>query len=444
MGLAGTLDRTPPTDLEAEKALLSCLLMADVDVTYDPGDFSRAAHTNIAQAVLELRTMNQAVDAISVAHHMETKGTLEPSGGRMYLLDVNGYAPTTANAKQYAKVVAELARRRRIIAACVEAEAAAYDGEGYEEAAERVPQVSSASSVAVSLGQTLVECRSTLGEAREYVWLKDYQGMHLHSGDMVIIGARPKVGKSALGAQIGQELAARHLPVRIYSLEMKRHDFAYRYLQRNTPFTTNDFDQGLDAPRLGLVDAAIKDLKDLPITFRDDPSMTVAQCVSDMKRFARSGGRVAIIDYLQLLIKPKGKKSRYELATEASNSLKVAALETGLVVIALSQLNRGVADQKTGKLRRPGLADLRETGALEQDADVVILLHTYEKEEVTVREKLREAGYILEGDEASSGTKKLSLIDFAAMRRGMTRSYPSFFDGQDQAFLPIDRATKRF
>ena len=166
-----------------------------------------------------------------------------------------------------------------------------------------------------------------------------------------------------------------------------------------------------------------------------DRNMGVTQIVSDIRRFGRRGGRVVFIDYLQLLVGKGAGESRYEAVTEASRMLKVAAMESGVLVVALSQLSRGSV-ASDGSLRRPVLSDLRESGALAQDADDVLLIHRYPDDDTEVRGVLRQNKYLLEHE------LPICHIDFAKLRRGVPRTTFCWWRGSDQDFSPIDREAR--
>jgi replicative DNA helicase len=414
--------------VSVEKALIGEMLMgAEPDIAAE--DFIE--YRSLAEAILRLRAAGSPVDASTVAH--------EAGGHHREILACQDAAVTSVHAEEHAKRVRDDASRRRVIAACeLAASLAKTNDEGWRAAAENVPDVASTRHHAEHIGELLLARIGTLSTARHYVWLQDFPKMHLHPGDFIVVGARPKVGKSAFGAQLAQEFAGRHLKTRVYSLEMSAGDWADRFLMRMTPFTTNDFDKGLTPEAIAMVEGSMQDSLTMPLDIIDDAGLTCPQLVSDMRRYARKGGKVVIVDYLQLLVKRDRGMSRYDAVTDISGMLKVAARQTGLIVIALAQLNRGVVNE-SGKIRRPGLSDLRESGALEQDADAIILLHRYALDDEDARSGLKKLHYIIEGDEADGGSGKLSLVDFAGMRRGDTRSFPCMFFGTDQTFTPLEK-----
>jgi replicative DNA helicase len=159
--------------------------------------------------------------------------------------------------------------------------------------------------------------------------------------------------------------------------------------------------------------------------------MSLDALIADMRLFARRGGRVALIDYLQLAV-----PQTYEDVTEASRRLKLAACSTGLLVVAVSQLSRR-STRDDGSLRPPSLSDLRQSGALEQDADTVMLLHVYDRKDAAVRDDMRGDGYLLEFDDG----KKLGHVEFAKVRRGVPERIPAWFDGSEFRWTPVDRTT---
>ena len=212
---------------------------------------------------------------------------------------------------------------------------------------------------------------------------------------------------------------------------MHASDWLDRLIMRRTPFDTNALDDGLSPEAADFARGAMAEVASWPLEVCDR-NMGVTQIVSDIRRFGRRGGRVVFIDYLQLLVGKLGGESRYEAVTEASRLLKVAAQESGVLVVALSQLSRGSIGSD-GKARRPVLSDLRESGALEQDADDVLLIHRYEDDDTVVRDALHKKRYLLEFEQP------ICDIHFAKLRRGVPKVVPSWWHGSDQTFTPIDR-----
>lgn len=423
-------------DTDTERALLGALLLDDIDVPVDADDFEGHAHQLIFKTITALRADGKPVDPLTVAR---TAGkTLDDFGGAAQLLDMQQQATGAWMAPQYAAIVAENARRRRIHrAATLAAEYAESGNDLMERQAEAVAEavMHRHERDASKIGDLLGARYETLDKPRDYVWLTDFPGIHLHFGDFCILAARPGVGKSALALQWGEEWAFRNLKTRIYSLEMSDTDYADRVIMRHTDFTTNDLDKGLDADDIKTVIRQTAPLRAIPLEIIDRPLIGVDGLCRDARRAARKGTRIIVIDYLQLLVNKAKDESRYEAVTETSRKLKLLARETGLLVVALSQLNRGSIG-KDGKPRIPTEADLRESGALEQDADDIALIHAYEPEDTATREQLERAGYVLE----FTGQREITHVEWVKLRRGRQGRRFCWFDGGNQHFTPIDRA----
>lgn len=410
-------------DQAAERALLGSLLLGS-DVAFSPDDFFYEPHRTVASAIRSLRLRGEPTDAVTVRAELGVSGAM--------LLDVIDSVPTAANAAHYASIVSELARRRRIHAAAEHLRVACETGDGYDQkAAEVLDAAAHGEKRAERLGDALSRIIPTLTSKREYVWLADYPSVHLHFGDFCIVAARPGVGKSAWAGQLADEWAGRGLKTRLYSLEMGVDDWTLRAVQRHTPFTSDDLDDGLTPEKAELVERSMAELLSLPLTIVDNCRYGVADFMADVRSFARRGGKVVILDYLQLLVSKGDYGSRYEAVTEVSRALKVLARETNVLLIALSQLNRGSA-KDDGTLRPPSMAELRESGALEQDADDIILIHRYADTD-PIKDELRQRRYILEHE------LPVAHLDFAKLRRGRVGRVYVWWDGGDQRFFRMDR-----
>ena len=431
------LDRTPPHDDEAERALLGSLLLADLDLNVSPTDFTKPSYQRIAKTVLDIRADGGAVDVITVADRLDLEGVLDACGGKPGLLDIQGAVPTAANAAHYHEIVTRLAKFRRRIAAAVTITADAYDLVDDDPMAV-LEAAESESTTIRTLGELSDERNETLTSSRDFLGLRDFPGVHLHRGDLVIIAARPGVGKSAFAGQLTDEFGERQKKTRLYSLEMPASDWYDRLIMRHTMFTTTDLDRGLTPDQAAMAKAATAQARTWPVEINDDATMNVGRLVADMRRFSRRGGVVSITDYLGLLVERERGDSFYIAVTEASKRLKIAARQTSLVNIVLAQLSRKTISD-SGAMRPPVLSDLRDSGAIEQDADDIILLHTYADDDERIREHLQKKGYIMEFDKKYGGTCAIASVHFAKMRRGPEQMFPCWWDAKDQRFFPMDR-----
>ncbi len=391
-------DRVPPQDVHAEQSVLGGMLLSkdaigDVAEVLRSADFYRPAHELIYDAVIDLFSRGEPVDAITVADEMTKRGSLQRVGGQAYLHELIQAVPTAANAGYYATIVAERALLRRLVEAGTRIVQLGY-GQG-EGDVEEIVNRAQAEVYAVAdkrgtedyvrLGMTfeevLNEIESASGRTDEmtgvptgFTELDDL--LHgLHKGQMIVVAARPAVGKSTFGMDIARSAAIRHgLPAAFFSLEMSRTEISMRVLAAEGSMSLQDLRKGTIADagwqKLAKVVARIEHA---PLFIDDSPNMSLMEIRAKCRGLRQQHGlRLVVIDYLQLMSSGKKVESRQQEVSEFSRALKLLAKELEVPVIAISQLNRG-PEQRTDK--RPQMSDLRESGSIEQDADVVILLH---------------------------------------------------------------------
>jgi replicative DNA helicase len=398
-------DRTPPQDIAAEHSVLGGMLLskdaiADVVEVLRGHDFYRPAHETIYEAVLDLYGRGEPADAVTVAAQLQKNGELGRVGGAPYLHTLMSSVPTAANAGYYASIVREHAILRRLVEAGTRIVQMGYTGDGdaddiVDQAQAEVYSVTErrASEDYLPLGDimegTLDEIEAIGSRGGQMVGVPtgfadlDALTNGLHPGQMVIVAARPALGKSTLGLDLARAASIKHqMPSVIFSLEMSRNEITTRLLSaearvplhhmRTGQMTDEDWNR--IARRTGEVSSA-------PLYIDDSPNMTMMEIRAKCRRLKqRHGLRLVIVDYLQLMTSGKKVESRQQEVSEFSRSLKLLAKELEVPVVAIAQLNRG-PEQRTDK--KPMLADLRESGSLEQDSDVVILLHredAYERE----------------------------------------------------------------
>lgn len=419
--------------MSAEEALLSSVLLDpslldDIVPVVTAEDFVSEFNASVYDTILALQAKGDAIDLVTVKDRMPSDAQT-----RSRLLDIGGAAANTANALTYARRVSEAGRHRRLSRSLAEATMTDNLDMMMSAALAALDAAEGKGSAGVRrISSVLAERYTTLTEKRDYIWLADFPGPHLHLGSLVYLAARPGVGKSALALQLALEWSARHLPVRVYDYEMGEESWADRVIQAKTEFTTEHLDEGLTAEQVYEVRQMTSGVSDL-LTIVDAPKnrMTIDGLIADIRKFARGGGKVAIIDYLQLAV-----PQEYDTVTEASRRLKLVAKECDILVVALSQLKRRM--DEAGNPKPPTMSDLRQSGALEQDADVVILLHQYPEEQTeTIMRSLAASKYHV-GDPIHAG-KKLARVDFAKMRRGRTYRFPAYYCGEGLCFTTIDR-----
>jgi len=392
------LQAMPPQALEAEMSLLGAMLwdhrvVGDVVVVLRGGeDFARPAHRVIYDAVVELYDKVGAVDVVQLHQRLLDRGILEEVGGLDYLVQLAESVPSAANAVHYAELVREKAILRELIEAAGEILEDAHHGrEGatstLESAEQRIFQIAQRRDrVALTdLKQILEETmkrleenegRTITGVATGFVEL-DEMTSGLQPGEMIILAARPSMGKTALALNLAENIAMDGKPVAIFSLEMSRQQLVQRLLCSRGQIDGQRFRRNLlrqdDYQRLM---AACHDLSSAPIMIDDTPGLTLLQLRSKARRMKEKSGLEAIvIDYLQLMSAGGRVESRQLEVSEISRGIKAMARELEVPVVCLSQLNRA-AEQREG--HRPRMSDLRESGSIEQDADVVSMLHREE------------------------------------------------------------------
>jgi replicative DNA helicase len=398
-------ERTPPHDVGAEQSVLGGMLLSkdaisDVIEVIRPSDHYRPAHQLIHEAILDLYARGEPADAITVNNELIRRGELGKIGGGTYLHTLIASVPTAANAGFYARIVRERAILRRLVEAGTRIVQMGYTGDA--EADEMVDRAQ-AEVYAVtdrrvaedyhSLSEIMpgaldeIEAISTHGGTMTGVptGFSDLDALTngLHPGQMVVIAARPAVGKSALALDFARAATIRHqLPTVIFSLEMGRNEITMRLLaaEARVPMHVMRSGQMSDDDWARLA-RRMSEVADAPLFIDDSPNMSLMEIRAKCRRLKqRHDLKLVIIDYLQLMSSPKRVENRQQEVSEMSRSLKLLAKELEVPVVALSQLNRG-PEQRTDK--KPMVSDLRESGSIEQDADVVILLHredAYEKE----------------------------------------------------------------
>jgi replicative DNA helicase len=386
---------TPPHSIEAEESVLGALLLsADAaNIALEKlhaEDFYRPSHQQIFEAVQGLFDANEPIDAVTVSEALRRDGSLERMGGIDYLAGLIDSVPTTSNIEYYAGIVEEHALRRRLMR--VGGTIGSIAGEMQEPIADVLDR-SEQEVFLVSerrIGTGLASIDPLLGPAIEKAEELQRVGSEvtgiptgyrdldrklagLHPTNLIIIAARPSMGKSALALNIAQNVALRDIPVAIFTMEMSREEVVSRMLcsagridlQRlNTGnLTESDFTKLSNAASL---------LYKKPIYVDDSPGLTVTEIRAKSRRLKRRPGLgLVVVDYLQLMHGSGGENRQQEIAL-ISRSLKNLARELEVPVIALSQLNRALEQRED---KRPRLGDLRESGALEQDADVVMFIY---------------------------------------------------------------------
>ena len=399
-------DRTPPQDIPAEQSVLGGMLLskdaiADVVEQLRGPDFYRPAHELIYDAVLDLYGRGEPADAVTVSAELTKRGEIGRIGGAPYLHTLISMVPTAANAGYYARIVRERAVLRRLVEAGTRIVQLGYAADGGD--VEDIVNSAQAEVYAVTdrktsedylpiadiINGTMEEIEAAghrgegmIGVPTGFIEL-DRLTNGLHPGQMIVVAARPAIGKSTLAADFVRSAAIKHQQTSVvFSLEMSRNELTMRMLSAEAQVPLQNMRKGTmrdeDWQKLA---ATMGRLSQAPLFIDDSPNMSLMEIRAKCRRLKqRHDLKLVVIDYLQLMSSGKRVESRQQEVSEFSRALKLLAKELEVPVIAISQLNRG-AEQRTDK--KPMLSDLRESGAIEQDADVVILLHredAYERE----------------------------------------------------------------
>ena len=392
------LGKIPPHDLEAEQAIIGSMLtdkdavIASIEVL-KPDDFYREDNKAIYEAILNLYNRAEPIDIITVKAELESMGMFEKVGGLEYLAELPEKVPTTANAIKYIKIVEEKSTLRRLIKTANEIIELGYDAteevddimEGAEKKIFNIMQDKSQKSY-TPIKDALVESFTKLEELynrKQHITgvpsgftELDYRTAGFHGSELILIAARPAMGKTAFALNIATNAALKgNTPVAIFSLEMSKEQLVNRILCSESMVDSNKVRTGkLDEEDWTKLAGTIGPLSEAEIYIDDTPGINIMEIRAKCRKLKleKNIGMV-VIDYLQL-IQGSGKRSgsREQEISEISRSLKILAKELNVPVIALSQLSRA-AEQRPD--HRPMLSDLRESGAIEQDADIVMFLY---------------------------------------------------------------------
>jgi len=435
------VDRTPPQDMAAEQSVLGAMLIskdaiADVSENLRGADFYRPAHETIFDAIMDLYGRGEPVDMVTVAAELQRAGELQRIGGAPYLHTLSANVPIAANAGYYAEIVRDKAVLRRLVDAGTKVVQIGYAGEGHvdqivDQAEAEIYRVTDRrktedyAPLSDFMEDVLMEIEAIqnreaglYGVPTGFADLDDLTN-GFHPGQMIIVAARPGAGKSTLALDFCRGASIKNnFTSAFFSLEMTRSEITMRLLSAEARVPLNHIRNGTmsddDWMKLAQHMPAVQAS---PMFIDDSPNMTMMEIRSKARRLKqRHDLKLIVIDYLQLMTSGKKVESRQLEVSEFSRQIKLLAKELEVPIIALSQLNRG-PEQRSDK--RPMVADLRESGSLEQDADMVILLH-------------REEMY----DKESQRSGEADLI-VAKHRNGPTRDLTVAFQGHYSRFVDM-------
>ncbi len=433
--------KVPPHSIEAEQSLLGGLMLDHqswdkvADIVTEP-DFYRRDHQLIFAAIAKLAEDANPCDVVTVSECLDNRGDLEKAGGLEYLASLANETPGAANARSYAKILRERSMLRLLITAGNEISGAAFTNDGRTaseivDAAERlVFEIAESGSRGRSGFKAL---KHILPEAVDRIDVLhqsdgDITGISsgfsefdkltagLQPGELIIVAGRPSMGKTTLAINIAENAAiGSQVPTAIFSMEMPSQQLAFRMISSlgrvdQTHLRTGRFPDE-DWSR---INTAVQLMSEAPIFIDDTPALSPTEIRARARRLQREHGLgLIVVDYLQLMAVPGSKENRATEISEISRSLKALAKELSLPIIALSQLNRSV-EQRTDK--RPVMSDLRESGAIEQDADVILFIY---REEVYNQDTPR---------------KGIADIAVAKQRNGPIGDFPLTFVGRYTKF----------
>jgi len=397
-GAGGPPGLTPPQALEAERSILAAMMLDEGAIgraveRIDAGAFYRTAHGKLFEAIVALYEDSQPADLITVAEKLRERGDLEAVGGQAFLAQIMDYATTAANIEQHVRIVQSKSVLRQLIKATSEIQQQAYAGS--EETADILDRAE-----ARIFGITDQRIRTGFTNIRELLkptfdniqklFERKVQVTGVPSGwddldkltsgwqpgDLVILAGRPAMGKTSAAMNMAENAAIRHgVPVAVFSLEMSKEQLALRLLCSQSEVALHKVRTGFlgneDWPRLttgaGLLTAA-------PILIDDSPAQSVLEVRAKCRRLKAEGKLgLVVLDYIQLMRSSTPAENRVQEISQISRGLKALAKELSVPILALSQLSRAVEQRGGGG--RPQLSDLRESGALEQDADVVLFVY---------------------------------------------------------------------
>ena len=434
--------RVPPQDVDAEKALLGSILirpqaLLDISDVIRAESFYSIKHQHIFRVMQDLYGKGEAIDLLTVSSRLKEIKQLDQLGGSSYLAELSNFVPSASNIRHYADIVHKKNALRDLISAAEYISELGYTEQDdlsslFDRVGKRVLDVTTyAKKKFVNIKDTLHEAWERLD--RLHKSKDELRGVPtgfkeldnklagLQKSDLIILAARPSMGKTTLALDIARNTSLNHkTPVGIFSLEMSSHQLVDRMLAAEARVDSWKLRTGKLSTdeEFGLIRDAMDRLSQAPIFIDDDPNNNIMSIRSSARRMkAEYGLELIIIDYLQLMVPRQSNASLVEQVTEISRSLKGLARELDIPVLALSQLNRNV-ETRGG---RPKLSDLRDSGSIEQDADVVMFIHREGK------------------DNNEPGKSNNTEILIEKHRNGPTGKADLYFDDKHLLFTSLDK-----
>jgi replicative DNA helicase len=438
------MERVPPQHIEAEQAVLGAVMLeADAMITVSEilsvPDFYRKSHQIIYEAILNIAESGEPVDIVTVSKSLADSGNIEEIGGVAYLANLANSVPTAANVDHYASIVKEKSVLRRLINTATKIASTGYQGGDVDEmisdAEKKIMEISQAGSITKGFTPIKDVLLDTF-ERIEFLYNNrggvtgipsgypdlDRMTNGFNRSDLIILAARPAVGKTAFALNIATNVAARAgQTVAVFSLEMGKEQLVQRILCAEANIDAGRMRSGMldedDWPKLTM---AVGALSETPIYIDDTPGITVTDIRAKCRRLkAEHGLGLVLIDYLQLISGNGRSDNRQQEVSEISRTLKLIARELDVTVIALSQLSRSVESRQD---KRPMMSDLRESGSIEQDADIVSFLYR--------------------DDYYNPETERKNIVEFiiAKQRSGPTGTVELVFLKNFNKFVSLERA----
>ncbi|MBI5776681.1 MAG: replicative DNA helicase [Nitrospirae bacterium] len=425
--------RLPPQNLEAEQSVLGAILLENSSMSkameiLTEEDFYKTAHRKIYLGMLDLSEHGEVIDQITLTEHLKGKGMLESVGGAAYLAELVQAVPTAANIRYHCKIVRDKALLRGLIGTSTEVITRGYDGTSSVDDLLDYAERSVFSLAQGKLGRSFTELKHAIMESLEFVNTLFQRNEHitgvptgfaelddltagLQPSDLIVIAGRPSMGKTSLVLGIAQHAAVSHKKVvGIFSLEMSKAQLVLRMLSSEALVDSHLLRIGkLQKTDWVQLSEAASRLEHAKIFIDDMGSLTVQQMRGKARRLkAEHGLDLLIVDYLQLVQGRSDAESRQQEISDISRSLKALAKELNVPVVALSQLSRAVESRND---KRPVLADLRESGAIEQDADVVMFIYRDEVYNPETNEKGIAEILVRKHRNGPTGDRKLVFLD---------------------------------
>ncbi len=414
------IDRLPPHSIEAEQGVLGCILQAPNECLSEcvqqfsaPDVFYDLRHRAIYEVFLEMYDNKEVIDMITLQHRLKEKGQLEGVGGLVYLSELVDGVPSPLNLSYYIRILREKYVQRKMVTTCMDVVNRVYEHQGdvdqlVDEVEREVMQISQSrvDQGRKTIRELVNDAINTIEDFHQRQGLltgvstgyRDFDKLTsgLHGGEMIVVAARPSMGKTSLAMNMVEHVIVEDkFPVGVFSLEMTAESLVLRLICSRARVNLRDIREGFLGERdFAKLTSAAGKFANAPLYIEDTPGLSILQLRAKARRMVQQYGiKLFVVDYLQLLHSSSARaENRQQEITDISNGLKALAKELNVPVIVLSQLNRELEKDKN---RKPRLSDLRESGAIEQDADLVTLLYKPKENEEGVETEAQEVKLLI-------------------------------------------------